>query len=96
MGVNVTLTTKSLYYSTDLISWTLASISNPQTDGWGDFQGTRINDAISYGWDNTGSRLWVQVARGSGSGLPDQAISYDGYNWSGVTDLVGVIEIVGV
>jgi hypothetical protein len=82
---SITPSTYSLYYSTNLILWTQASISNPQSDGWCDFQGTRINDAISYGWDNTGNRLWIQVARASGGGLPDQAISYDGYNWSGVS-----------
>ncbi len=82
---SITPSTYSLYYSTNLISWTQASISNPQSDGWCDFQGTRVNSSISYGWDNTGSRLWVQVARGSALGFPDQAISYDGYNWSGVS-----------
>lgn len=79
---NDPLTTTSIFYSTNLTTWTQATISNPQTDGWCDFAGVRENSSIAYGWDNSSNRLWVQVARSGGSF--DQAISYDGYNWSGI------------
>jgi hypothetical protein len=74
----------SMYYSTNLTSWTQANISNPQTDGWCDFQGIQKNSSVSYGWDNLSNRLWVQVGRSGGLGTFDQAISYDGYNWTGI------------
>ena len=75
-------TTTSIFYSTNLTTWTQATISNPQTDGWCDFLGVRENSSIAYGWDNSSDRLWVQVGRSGGSF--DQAISYDGYNWTGI------------